>query len=237
GHAARNARLRRAPQLLHRGVQSSDAVSRHAALRAPRGRGAVALRPLVDAPGLPLRDGAVRAARHDGRRRGAALHRRAAPLLQPLVHRATQSGLSGQRPRMVHVEPLLLDQPAVSLRGHAAAALSVGRRGVHRAAAEGRTRPAVRRAQTGGGVLTMGIETGIATPADDEQIRGLLRREPVPGRIAISYEREPEFSRGCDATGENATVLVARDLDAGCTAAVACRSERDVYVNATATRL
>src|SRR5262245_1493910 len=82
----------------------------------------------------------------------------------------------------------------------------------------------------------MGIQIALATAADDVQIRGLLR-EPVPGRIAISYEREPEFSRGCDATGENATVLVARDLDAGCTAAVACRSERDVYVNATATRL
>src|SRR6185369_16927107 len=83
----------------------------------------------------------------------------------------------------------------------------------------------------------MGIQIGLATAADDAQIRGLLRREPVPGRIAISYEREPEFSRGCDATGEHATVLVARDLDTGVTAGVACRSERDVYVNATATRL
>ena len=53
----------------------------------------------------------------------------------------------------------------------------------------------------------------------------------MPGRIVISCEREPEFSTGCDATGENATVLVARDLDAGVIAGVACRSERDVYVN------
>lgn len=83
----------------------------------------------------------------------------------------------------------------------------------------------------------MGIHIGLATPADDAHIRGLLRREPVPGRIAISYEREPDFSRGCDATGENATVLVARDLDTGVMAGVACRSEREVYVNATPTRL
>ena len=82
----------------------------------------------------------------------------------------------------------------------------------------------------------MGIQIGLATPADDVHIRGLLR-EPVPGRIAISYEREPEFSTGCDATGENATVLVARDLDTGATAAVACRSEREVFVNAAPTRL
>jgi len=82
----------------------------------------------------------------------------------------------------------------------------------------------------------MGIQIGLATPADDVHIRGLLR-EPVPGRIAISYEREPEFSTGCDATGENATVLVARDLDTGATAAVACRSEREVFVNAAPIRL
>ena len=83
----------------------------------------------------------------------------------------------------------------------------------------------------------MGIHIGLATPADDEHIRGLLRREPLPGRIAISCEREPEFSRGCDATGENATVLVARDLDTGVIAGVACRSEREVYVNGAPARL
>jgi hypothetical protein len=83
----------------------------------------------------------------------------------------------------------------------------------------------------------MGIHIAVATPADDAHIRGLLRREPVPGRIAISFEREPDFSRGCDTTGENTTVLVARDLDTGVLAGVACRSEREVYVNATPTRL
>jgi hypothetical protein len=83
----------------------------------------------------------------------------------------------------------------------------------------------------------MGIHIGLATPADDELIRGLLRREPVPGRIAISHEREPDFSRGCDATGDNATVLVARDLDTGVIAGVACRSEREVYVNGAPARL
>lgn len=83
----------------------------------------------------------------------------------------------------------------------------------------------------------MGIHISLATPADDASIRGLLRREPVPGRIAISYEREPDFSIGCDATGENATVLVARDVDSGATVGVACRSEREVYVNSTPMKL
>ena len=82
-----------------------------------------------------------------------------------------------------------------------------------------------------------GIQIELATPADDAHIRGLLRREPVPGRIAISYEREPDFSAGCEATGENATVLVARDLDTGAMVGVACRSEREVFVNGTPARL
>ncbi len=83
----------------------------------------------------------------------------------------------------------------------------------------------------------MAVRISFATPADDAAIRGLLRREPVPGLIAISYEREPDFSIGCEATGENATVLVARDTDSGDTVGVACRSERQVYVNGERTRL
>ena len=81
------------------------------------------------------------------------------------------------------------------------------------------------------------VRIGIATPADDADIRGLLRREPLPGRIAISYEREPDFSIGCDATGENATVLVAHETGTGRTIGVACRSEREVYVNGEPVRL
>ncbi len=83
----------------------------------------------------------------------------------------------------------------------------------------------------------MGIHISIAGPDDDASIRGLLRREPLPGRIAISYQREPAFSIGCDATGENATVLVAREENAGTVVGVACRSEREVYVNSTPVRL
>ena len=55
-------------------------------------------------------------ARHDGRGRGAALHRSPPAILQPLFHLPAQPGLSGERPRLVHVEPFLLDQPAVSRR-------------------------------------------------------------------------------------------------------------------------
>jgi hypothetical protein len=83
----------------------------------------------------------------------------------------------------------------------------------------------------------MSVRIDIATPADDAGIRGLLRREPLPGRIAITYEREPQFSIGCEASGENTVVLVARDADSGAVAGVACRSEREVYVNGMPLRL
>src|SRR4051812_12157855 len=83
----------------------------------------------------------------------------------------------------------------------------------------------------------MQVEVNLATPADDANIRGLLRREPIQGRIAISYERDPDFSIGCEATGENFTVLVARDGESSAIVGVACRSEREVYVNSVPIRL
>jgi hypothetical protein len=83
----------------------------------------------------------------------------------------------------------------------------------------------------------MSIQVSFATPADDPAIRGLLRREPVGGRISISYERDPSFAIGCAATGENVTVLVARDPASETVVGVACRSEREVYVNAAAVHL
>jgi len=83
----------------------------------------------------------------------------------------------------------------------------------------------------------MGIHVNLATPADDASIRGLLRREPVGGRIAISYERDPNFAIGCEATGENVTVLVAREAESEAIVGVACRSERELYVNSTPARL
>ena len=79
-----------------------------------KAEGQVAVRPLVAGSGLSVRDGAVRAARHDGRGSRGALRRSPPPVLQPFFHLPAQPGLSGERPRMVHVEPFLFDQPAVS---------------------------------------------------------------------------------------------------------------------------
>ena len=61
--------------------------------RAPEARRAAAVRPLVAGSGLSLRHGAVRAARHDGRRSRGALHRGPPAVLQPVFHLPAQPGL------------------------------------------------------------------------------------------------------------------------------------------------
>ena len=61
--------------------------------------GPAAVRPLVAASGLPLRDGPVHAPRHDGGRCRAALYRGATTVLQPVVDSATWPGLRGERTR------------------------------------------------------------------------------------------------------------------------------------------
>ncbi len=72
---------------------------------------------------------------------------------------------------------------------------------------------------------------GLAVPADDEQIRGLVRRHAMPGRVSLAFEREPDFSLGCAVTGDQYQIVVARAPDTGEIVGVACRSIRHVFVN------
>ncbi|MEO8678344.1 MAG: hypothetical protein ABI665_04815 [Vicinamibacterales bacterium] len=82
----------------------------------------------------------------------------------------------------------------------------------------------------------MRATVGLAVPADDQEIRGLLRRQPIPGRVSIAFEREPSFATGCEVTGEDPLVLVAR-AEAGQVVGVACRSVRNVFINGRPERL
>ena len=82
----------------------------------------------------------------------------------------------------------------------------------------------------------MSVRVEVATAADDGAIRALLRRQPLPGRVSLTFEREPCFATGCEITGDNPVVLVARS-DAGDVVGVATRSVRTVYVNGCATRI
>jgi hypothetical protein len=83
----------------------------------------------------------------------------------------------------------------------------------------------------------MQLDVTLATPADDEAIRALLRREPMPGRIRLTYEREPEFRLGCEVTGEDCQVLVARPENRTEIVGLACRSVRRVFINGKEQRI
>lgn len=72
------------------------------------------------------------------------------------------------------------------------------------------------------------VAFSLATSADDAGIRRLLSSNPIPGKIRIRYEREPDYFAGC-ATMGTTQVLVARaeELVIG----VACRAVRPMYIN------
>lgn len=80
------------------------------------------------------------------------------------------------------------------------------------------------------------ISVNLASPADDAALRLLMRRQPMPGRMTVTFEREPDFSLGCAVTGEDCRILVARSEE-GEIVGVACRSLRNVFINGSEQRL
>ena len=83
----------------------------------------------------------------------------------------------------------------------------------------------------------MHVNIDFAAPADDASIRRLVKRQPVPGRITVAFEREPDFSLGCAVTGEDYRILVARAGEDAEVVGVACRSVRHVFLNGREQRL
>jgi hypothetical protein len=83
----------------------------------------------------------------------------------------------------------------------------------------------------------MQLRVDLAGPSDDAAIRGLLRRQPMPGAISLTYERDPDFSLGCSVTGDDFQVVVARNSNDGEVIGVACRSARRLYFNGQEQRL
>jgi len=73
--------------------------------------------------------------------------------------------------------------------------------------------------------------------ATDVAIRNMCRSQAMPGRIRVTFEREPDFSLGCRVAGEDCQILVARAEGDGTLAGVACRSARRLYVNGREERL
>ena len=84
------------------------------------------------------------------------------------------------------------------------------------------------RAATSGQRMNDDVAFSLATSADDAGIRRLLSSNPIPGKIRIRYEREPDYFAGC-ATMGTTQVLVARAEER--VIGVACRAVRPMYIN------
>lgn len=75
------------------------------------------------------------------------------------------------------------------------------------------------------------FEFRMATPADEADIRRLVGATPMPGAIAVRFEREPNYFLGCDIMGDVCDVILARHGASGDLAGVLCRTERRAFVN------
>lgn len=82
-----------------------------------------------------------------------------------------------------------------------------------------------------------GLEFGVATRDDDAAVRRLLREGVLPGRIRVSFEREPDASLAASIEGDRHDVLIARDAGTHEVLAMATRSERDLFVNGEPARV
>ncbi len=83
----------------------------------------------------------------------------------------------------------------------------------------------------------MNVAVSLASAADDAGVRRLVRSQAMPGRVRLSFCREPDFSLGCAVTGDDYRVLVARSVPGNDVVGVACRSTRRVFVNGREQRI
>jgi len=75
----------------------------------------------------------------------------------------------------------------------------------------------------------------IAADGDDADIRRLLRENPMPGRISISFEREPNYFADAKLSGEIKQTIVARD--GGRVVCVGSCTIRQRFVNGRSVRV
>jgi hypothetical protein len=73
------------------------------------------------------------------------------------------------------------------------------------------------------------LSFAIATRDDDAELRRLLASSPMPGRIRLRLEREPDYFAGCGTMGSFTQVLIAKD--ASRVVGLSCRAVRSLYVN------
>ena len=75
------------------------------------------------------------------------------------------------------------------------------------------------------------LALSLASSEDDPDLRLLLRENPMPGRIQVTLEREPNFFVGANVEGPFHQTILVRDADTRQVLALLTRSVRQVYVN------
>jgi hypothetical protein len=81
------------------------------------------------------------------------------------------------------------------------------------------------------------FEISLATPADDIEVRRLLRECPLRGDVSVSLEREPAAGATAPVEGDVHQMLVARERATGRVAAIASRSVGDAFINGSPARV
>jgi hypothetical protein len=71
----------------------------------------------------------------------------------------------------------------------------------------------------------------LATPADDADLRHILAATPMPGRVAVSFRREPSYFAAAEVDGRFRQVVACRDGATGRLVGFGSRSVREAYVN------
>jgi hypothetical protein len=82
-----------------------------------------------------------------------------------------------------------------------------------------------------------GLRVDLATPADDPEIRRLLRDNPMDGEIRVSLEREPNAFLAAAVEGEPHHTVVARDPESGRIVGMGSRSVWNAFLNGEPRRL
>ena len=81
------------------------------------------------------------------------------------------------------------------------------------------------------------FEFALATEADDDELRALLRKIALPGNITLSFLREPSFFLAEQAGSTTSQVMVCKDRQLGRIVGIGSRNIRDVYIDGTLTRV
>jgi hypothetical protein len=83
----------------------------------------------------------------------------------------------------------------------------------------------------------MNFSFELAQSSDDPALRKLLAETPMPGRITIAFEREPNYFTGCSTMGPFWQTIIIRHTASQEIAGVLCRAVRSHFINGSPQQL